>query len=83
MAELAIRMDQDNQAEDSMKIEVIYFDRMHKRVKQWKTLTAWAYHPPTRRLLRFAIMEYKGETTESENYLIVEFIQHDSTRSQE
>ena len=65
MAELAIKMDHDSNGEDPMKNEVIYFDGMHKRVKQWKTLTAWAYHPPTRRLLRYATMECKGETTES------------------
>ena len=65
MAELAIKMDHDSNGEDPMNNEVIYFDGMHKRVKQWKTLTAWAYHPPTRRLLRYATMECKGETTES------------------
>ena len=65
LAELAIKMDQNNKGEDPMKEEVIYFDGMHKRVKQWKTLTAWAYHPLTRSLLRFATMECKGETTES------------------
>ena len=65
MAELAIKMDQDSNGEDPMNNEVIYFDGMHKRVKQWKTSTAWAYHPQTRRLLRYATMECKGETIES------------------
>ena len=38
---------------------------MHKRVNNWKTLTAWVYHPASRKLLRLATMECKGENTES------------------
>ena len=65
MANLAIKMDENGDGDDPMKTEHVYFDGMHERVNNWKTLTAWVYHPASRKLLRLATMECKGENTES------------------
>ena len=65
MANLAIKMDENGDGDDPIKTEHVYFDGMHKRVNNWKTLTAWVYHPASRKLLRLATMECKGENTES------------------
>lgn len=64
MAEIAISMDISNSDNNDLKNEFVYFDGMHSRCKSWKTLTTWVYHPPSRRLLRLATMEVKGETSE-------------------
>ena len=65
MANIAIKMDVNGNGEDPLKHEMVYFDGMHSRVNQWKTLTAWVYHPPSRKLLRIATMECKGENAET------------------
>ena len=65
MANIAIKMDVNGNGEDPLKHEMVYFDGMHSRVNQWKTLTAWVYHPPSRKFLRIATMECKGENAEA------------------
>ena len=54
MANLAINMDQNASGNNSLKTEVCYFDGMHSRCKNWKTLTFWVYHPSSRHLVRLA-----------------------------
>ena len=62
-------MDQKNPVHSLLQEEPAYFDGMHKRCKGWKILTLWVFHPSSRRLIRLAIMEVKGETTESVSLL--------------
>ena len=65
MANLMINMDQDRPDDNPLKHEPIYFDGMHRRCIGWKTLTALVYHLPSRKLMRLATCEVKGETSES------------------
>ena len=65
MAKLMLSMDQDNQLDNPLKHEPCYFDGMHKRCQNWKTLTLWVYHPSSRKLMRLATCEVKGETSQS------------------
>ena len=60
-----LSMDQDNQLDNPFKHEPCYFDGMHKRCQNWKTLTLWVYHPSSRKLMRLATCEVKGETSQS------------------
>ena len=63
MAEIAIQMDQSASNKSALKEEYCYFDGMHRRCEGWKTLTLWVFHSPSRKLLRLASMEVKGETS--------------------
>lgn len=65
MANLMINMDQDQPLDSPLKEEPVYFDGMHKRCVGWKTLTSWVYHMASRKLMRLATCEVKGETSES------------------
>ena len=53
-----------SKGEDSqLKEEPAYFDGMHSRVRLYKTLTMWAYHPAIRKMMTLAIMEAPRENT--------------------
>ena len=65
MARMAINMDQNYPHKNPSQEEPAYFDGMHKRCTGWKTLTLWVYHNASRKLLRLATMEVKGETSEN------------------
>ena len=65
MCNIMKSMGQKNPLHSPLQEEPAYFDGMHKRCKGWKTLTLWVFHPSSRRLMRLATMEVKGETTES------------------
>ena len=65
MANLLLNMDQDNELDNPLKHEPCYFDGMHRRCQNWKTLTLWVYHPSSRKLMRLATCEVKGETSQS------------------
>ena len=65
MCNIMKSMDQKNPLHSPLQEEPAYFDGMHKRCKGWKTLTLWVFHPSSRRLMKLATMEVKGETTES------------------
>ena len=65
MGRLMDNMNQNNKTHGPLMDEVCYFDGMHKRCQGWKTLTLWVFHPSSRRLMRLATMEVKGETTDS------------------
>ena len=65
---LAIKMDMDMQEEgtvSSMTEEYAFLNAMHTRVKGFKTLTLWTYHPGVRRIMHLACMEAEKENTES------------------
>ena len=65
MARMAINMDHDYPHKNPSHQEPAYFDGMYKKCTGWKTLTLWAYHNASRKLLRLATMEVKGETSEN------------------
>ena len=65
IANLMLSMDQDNQLDNALKHEPYYFDGMHKRCQNWKTLSLWVYHPSSRKLMRLTTCEVKGETSQS------------------
>lgn len=65
--ELAIKMDEKSQPQgqiSAMVFEHAYIDAMHSRVKGYKTITMWTYHPGMRRVLCLAVMEAEKENTE-------------------
>ena len=45
-----------------LSYEKTYFDRMHKRVRGFKTLTLWVHHPGLRWMKCLASMDCKRET---------------------
>ena len=51
--------------------EPAYFDDMHTRVRLYKTLMLWAYHPAIRKMMELVIMEAPRENT----YYIAKFFQ--------
>ena len=61
MHNIGLSMDQNAATKSPLQEEIAYFDGMHSRCKNWKTLTLWVYHPVTRRLMKFATMETKAE----------------------
>ena len=65
MANLMLNMDQNRIHDNPLKHEPCYFDGMHKRCQNWKTLTLWVYHASSRKLMRLATCEVKGETSDS------------------
>ena len=65
MARMAINMDQNYPHKNPSQQEPAYIDCMHKRCTGWKTLTLWVYHNASRKLLRLATMEVKGETSQN------------------
>ncbi len=44
--------------------EPVHFDAKHSRVKGFKTLTLWVYHPVMRRVINLASMDVEKEKTE-------------------
>ena len=66
-AELALKMDSDiPQGKDSaMNEEDAYMDGMHSRVKGFKSLSLWTYHPGMKCIMHLATMESEREDTES------------------
>ena len=63
MAQLMLKMDQNNDESHPLQDEVVYFDGMHKRCAGYKTLTLWVLQMVMRRLTRLATMEVKREDT--------------------
>ena len=63
MAKLALEMDRDG--DGILKEEYAFVDTKHDRVRGFKTLTLWTYHPVLRKLLCLAIMEIEAENTEN------------------
>ena len=51
------------QDESSLTEEPAYFDGMHKRVKDFMTLTLWVFHPGMRMMNILAVMECPREDT--------------------
>ena len=49
MLNLALSMDQNATTKSPLQEEIAYFDGMHSRCKNWKTLTLWVYHPVSRK----------------------------------
>ena len=65
MAQLMLKMDQNNQDIHPIQDEPVYFDGMHKRCVGFKTLTLWVLQIAQRRLTRLVTMEVKRENTTS------------------
>ena len=60
------------EGEDSeLKYEPAYFDGMHNRVRLYKTLTMWSFHPGMRMMIELAIMEAPRENT----YYVTKFFE--------
>ena len=64
-ADLMVSMDIDISTHTVMTQEFAYFDAMHSRCKNYRTLTLWTYHPAMRKLQCLAIMECEHENTEN------------------
>ena len=47
--------------DSTLYAEPTYFDRMHKRVKNFVTLTLWVFHPAMHSMQILAVMEYLHE----------------------
>ena len=54
---------QSKGCETHLKFEPAYFDGMHRRVRNFKSLTLWAFHPGMRSMQRLAIMECPKENS--------------------
>ena len=71
-AELAVKMDTrrgiatgHSDIESSLKKEWAYFDAMHDRALNYKTMTLWVFHPAMMNLQCLAIMECEKEDTQT------------------
>ena len=53
-----------NRAKSPMQNELCYFDQMHRTYDGWKTLDIMGFHPSSRKLLRLATVEVKGEASQ-------------------
>ena len=66
--EIALKMEQkpdsDEHGLNSLSVEYAYFDGMQSRVRRYKTLTLWVYHPVMWKVLLLAVMEKESENTE-------------------
>ena len=66
--EIALKMEQkpdsDEHIQNSLSAEYAYFDGMHSRVRGYKTLTLWVYHPGMCKVVLLAIMETESENTD-------------------
>ena len=56
-AEVAINMDVSSSSYNAMQDEVAYFNGTHTRVKGFKTLLLWVYHPAMHKILCLATIE--------------------------
>jgi len=63
MAQLAMSMDRDGQG--LMSHEYAHVDAMHDRCRDYKTITLWAYHDISRKLVCIAVMDVEQENTEN------------------
>ena len=63
MAKLALSMDRN--ADGVLSKEFAHVDATHTRVRNFKTVTLWTYHPVMRKLLRLAVMDIEEENTEN------------------
>ena len=64
-AEVMLQMDQDAEGDHPQKEEPIFFDAMHNRSQDYKTLTAWTYHAASCQLIPLCIMEVRKECKKS------------------
>ena len=64
MAKVAILMDQTSSTYNALQEEDCYFDGTHTRVRGFKTLALWVFHPVLRYILRLATMDVKAESTQ-------------------
>ena len=60
MAKVAILMDQTSSSYNALQEEDCYFDGTHTRVKGFKTLALWVFHPGMRCILRLGNNGCKG-----------------------
>ena len=67
MAKLALSMDKDQNG--LMRYEYAFVDAKHDRCRGFKTITLWAYHDVSRKLVCLAIME-----AEQKPYSVLEFV---------
>ena len=66
--EIGLKMDRNYRRKGirmALSHEKAFFDGMHSRCRDYKTLTLWTCHPGMRRVLRLATMECEQENTES------------------
>ena len=75
--EIALKMkqklDSDEHAPNSLSAEYAYFDGMHSRVRGYKILTLWVYHPGMYKVVLLAVMETKSENTDLEQATLLYF----------
>ena len=64
MAKVEILMDQTSSTYNALQEEDCYFDRTHTRVRGFKTLALWVFHPGMRYILRLATMDVRDESTQ-------------------
>ena len=66
--EIALKIEQkpdsDEHAPNSLSAEYAYFDSMHSRIRGYKTLTLWVYHPRMCKVVLLAVMETESENTD-------------------
>ena len=62
--EVAINMDVSSSIYNVMQDEVAYFNGTQTRVKGFKMLLLWVYHPAMCKILCLATMEVQAESTE-------------------
>ena len=71
--EIAKKLEQketEGQPTNSLSLEWAYMDGMHSRVRGYKTLTLWTYHPGMNKVMALAIMECQNENTQMIKHLL-------------
>ena len=74
--EIAKKMEQketEGQPTNSLSLEWAYIDGMHSRVRGYKTLTLWTYHPGMNKVMALAIMECQNEKTQMIKHFLQTF----------
>ena len=74
--EIAKRMEQketEGQPTNSLSLEWAYMDGMHSRVRGYKTLTLWTYHPGINKVMALAIMECQNKNTQMIKHFLQTF----------
>ena len=66
--EIALKMEQkadsDQHPPDSLSGEYPYFEWMHSRVRGYRTLTLWVYHPGMCKVVLLVVIKTESENTE-------------------
>ena len=63
----------ERQRTNSLSLEWAYMDGMHSRVRGYKTLTLWTYHPGMNKVMALAIMECQNENTQMIKHFLQTF----------